>query len=172
MQQRDELSGNIDRVLAILVLRAVIWQARGNTSEALTALKQALRMAEPEGYTRLFVDTGLPMAHLLQHAAAQGISPQYIHRLLAAFGTSSKETSASDNSLVVAARPLLELLHEREYEVLRLIAQGKSNQEIARTLVISLGTAKTHINNIFRKLDVRTRTQALARARELHLIPL
>lgn len=171
LQQRDELSGNLDRVLAILVLRAVILQARGNTSEALSVLKQALGMAEPEGYTRLFVDTGLPMAHLLQRAAAQGIFPQYIHRLLAAFGTQSEETSASGNRPGAVAQPLLELLHEREYEVLRLIALGRSNQEIARILVISQGTVKTHINNIFRKLDVRTRTQALARSRELRLLP-
>ncbi len=170
LHQRETHARSLERILAILLLRVVILQARGSTSEALVVLKQALGVAEPEGYIRAFVESGMPMAHLLRRAAAQGIFPQYIHRLLAAFGTPSGETAVSDNDQKAVAQPLLELLHEREHEVLRLIALGMSNQEIAHTLVISLGTVKTHINNIFRKLDVHTRTHALARARELHLL--
>lgn len=172
LHQRETHTRSLERTLAVLLLRAVILQARGSTSEALLVLKHALGVAEPEGYIRAFVESGMPMAHLLRRAAAQGIFPQYIHRLLAAFGTPSGEVAVPDNDLKAVTQPLLELLHEREHEVLRLIALGMSNQEIAHTLVISLGTVKTHINNIFRKLDVHTRTHALARARELHLLPL
>ena len=162
----------MERMLAILLLRAVILQSKGNTFEALLVLKQALEVAEPEGYIRAFVESGMPMAHLLRRAAAQGIFTPYIHRLLSAFGTPSGEIAVPDNDPQAVAQPLLKLLHEREHEVLGLIALGMSNREIAHTLVISLGTVKTHVNNIFRKLDVHTRTHALARARELHLLPL
>ncbi len=107
------------------------------------------------------------MVELLRKAAARGIMPDYVGRLLAALGPGARGTAGH---LGIASSQLIEHLSARELEVLRLIAAGLSNQEIARHLVVGIGTIKTHINNIYRKLDVHSRTQAIARARELSLI--
>jgi LuxR family transcriptional regulator, maltose regulon positive regulatory protein len=134
-------------------------------------LTQALAMAEPEGYVRTFVDQGPPMAELLSQAleARQRgrldppVPPYYFRKLLAA-----AERDATRAASPVAEFP--EPLSERELEVLALIAAGKSNLRIATELFVSVGTVKTHINNLYRKLDAHSRTQALARARELKLL--
>jgi LuxR family maltose regulon positive regulatory protein len=107
----------------------------------------------------------------------RSITPQYVEALLSAFGESQTgehgRDATADRARAAALRDqgLIEQLSERELEVLQLIAAGKSNREIARDLIVTLGTVKKHINNIFGKLDVHSRTQAVARARELHLIP-
>jgi LuxR family maltose regulon positive regulatory protein len=152
------------------VIRARILQALvASTWDApLPFVAEALTLAEPEGFVRTFVDEGASMPALLQRAAEQGIARPYVARLLAAFELDgSRKTGAPTPS---APQPLIEPLSERELEVLRLAAQGLSNQEIADRLVISVGTVKTHVHNILGKLEVRGRTQAAARARELDLI--
>jgi LuxR family maltose regulon positive regulatory protein len=135
---------------------------------ALPFLAEALTLAEPEGFVRTFVDEGAPLATLLPLAAERGIAHRYVARLLAAFhaDVSRKKGEKAPSP----PQPLIEPLSERELEVLRLAAEGLSNQEIADRLVISVGTVKTHVHNVLGKLDVRGRTQAAARARELDLI--
>jgi LuxR family maltose regulon positive regulatory protein len=142
-------------------------EAQGNRTGALATLERALLLAEPEGYIRLFVDEGTPMLALLRQAHARSRVPGYIATLLSAFG----ERNLSDSPLTSARPgPLAEPLTEREREVLQLLAAGASNREIARRLVLSLGTVKKHVSNLCGKLGVQSRTQALARARVLHLL--
>jgi LuxR family maltose regulon positive regulatory protein len=139
-------------------------------------LERALSLAEPEGYVRTFVDEGMPMAALLRKAAAGGLYPDYVDKLLAALESEIKDerkTPSSSPSPVIpgpGSSPLVEPLSGREIEVLRLIAAGLSNREIADELFLAIGTVKKHINNIFGKLNVRKRTQAVARARELGML--
>jgi LuxR family maltose regulon positive regulatory protein len=175
-----EAAGRWGRVLEIVMLQALARYAQGNPQRALAPLTRALSLAEPENYTRLFVDEGPAMAQLLHLAKSRGIPHRgYIDKLLSTFETSvlahSKEqlTSASLSLHSVKLRGvsrLIEPLSQREREVLGLIANGLSNREIAEQLFITVGTAKTHANNIYRKLDVRSRTQAVARATELGLL--
>ena len=139
--------------------------------QALITLESALSLAEPEGYVRTFIDEGEPMAKLLRLAASRGIAKKYVRKLLASFHLGSESQSkASPAEGVVAPSSLVEPLGKRELEVLQLIVAGMSNSEIAEKLIIGEGTVKTHINNIYGKLDVQSRTQAIARARELKLL--
>jgi LuxR family maltose regulon positive regulatory protein len=147
------------RAIEALVWHALTLQAEGRTNHAMQSLERALALAEPEGYLRTFVDTGPPMAVLLRHALSCGIAPGYAARLLAAFDDPAP------------AQPLIEPLTPREVEVLYLIVAGLRNREIADQLVISLATVKRHISNIYGKLGVSHRTQAVARARDLGLLP-
>jgi LuxR family maltose regulon positive regulatory protein len=168
------------RLIEILVLQALSLQAQGRPDQALAALGQALTFARPEGYVRLFVDEGAPMAELLRHAAAQGIDAtrgaagHYVGQLLAALKAESeagkRRAPETLPSVSPAAQPPVDPLTERELEVLRLLAAGLGNKEIAETLVIALSTVKQHLKNIYAKLDVHSRTQAVARARELGLL--
>ena len=171
-----ESEGRTGRVIEILALQALARQADGDTSGALVVLGHALALAEPEGYVRTFLDEGTPMAALLSEILvgsrdlsgkaerkgcqswAQGIAPVYIQQLLTASGRSAVAESL--------ARPLT----ARELQVLRLIAAGLKNQEIAERLVISVATVKRHITNLYGKLDVSRRTQAISRAQELGLL--
>ncbi len=171
-----ESKARMHSAIEILILQALALQVPGDRPAALTALEQALALAEPEGYVRMFVDEGAPMARLLQAGRAQGIAPNYISRLLAAFGKDegrrmkAEVPSAPLQPSSFIAQPLVEPLTERELEILQLIADGFSNQAIADRLVIALSTVKRHINNVFGKLAVQSRTQALLRARELQLL--
>ncbi len=168
--------GRMGSVLEILIVRALANGRRRARDDALATIERALVLAAPEGYIRRFVDEGPPMLTLLHAAAAHGIAPDYITRLLAAFPATLKAEGGTRNiasaNLPSASHvlPLVEPLSQRELEVLRLIAVGKSNAEIAQTLVIALSTVKTHTNSIFGKLQVTSRTQALARAHDLQLI--
>jgi LuxR family maltose regulon positive regulatory protein len=151
------------RVIETLILRATALQASYDPAVALSALERALALAQPEGYVRVFLDEGAPMAGLLRRAGSRGISPKYVAKLLSESDRESGITPA-------ARQPLIEPLSDRELEVLRLLAAGKSNHEIAGELVLATGTVKRHLNNIFGKLSVQSRTECVARARELRLV--
>jgi LuxR family maltose regulon positive regulatory protein len=160
-----------DERLKVLALQAVALQASGERDKAAQALRDALVLAEPAGFIRLFVDEGLPMAHLLSRASASGIMPDYIGKVLAAFDAEKqKRADTSSRPAASPSQPLLEPLSQRELEVLHLIAQGLSNQEIGARLFLALDTVKGHNRSIFGKLQVQRRTEAIARARELGLL--
>jgi LuxR family maltose regulon positive regulatory protein len=160
-------------VIEILVLQALARQARGDVPAALASLRRALTLAEPEGYVRMFVDEGPPMASLLSAfvkqgpgakqgaAARQGMAPGYVRRLLAAINKTEDSTPV--------AQGLIEPLSERELDVLRLLGTDLGGPEIARELVVSLNTVRTHTKNIYAKLGVNNRRAAVRRARELDL---
>lgn len=147
---------------ALLLQSLACWR-HGDSPGALMALEYALRLAEPEGYVRLFADLGPPMAWMLQEARARGVLPGYTGELLAAFGQDTAFAS-------ISKAPLPEPLSAREQDVLRLIAAGLTNREIAQTLIISPETVKKHTGNIYSKLGVGNRIEAAARARELDLL--
>jgi LuxR family maltose regulon positive regulatory protein len=149
-------------VIEILVLQALAHQMKGDIPAALMPLSRALALAEPEGYIRIFVDEGPPMAHLLEEAAKHGIAPNYVRQLLRAFGKTEDSTPVK--------QVLIEPLSERELEVLRLLATDLSGPEIARELVVSLNTLHTHTKNIYSKLGVNNRRAAIHRAEELDLL--
>jgi LuxR family maltose regulon positive regulatory protein len=153
-----------------LVLAALAHHALGDTPSALDALSQALTLAEPQGYVRIFVDEGAPMAELLQFAISQGIAPDYVSELLAAFPEDVRDAFDTDMALVNIRQTLVEPLSDREIDVLRLIAAGCKYKEIAERLVISINTVRHHNRNIFSKLNVNSRVQAIDRARELRLL--
>ena len=154
--------------IEILTLQAIAYQQRGDTSRALVALEQALSLAKPEGFVRIFLDSGPPMGELLQQAAARGMAVEYVDKLLAAFFAG--EEQKSPEFLPTPTFTLVEPLSTRELEVLQLIAAGLSNGEIAEQLIVAVSTVKTHVRNIYGKLHVSSRTQALVKARELKLI--
>ncbi len=149
-------------VIEILLLLARGQQTRGDIPAALEPLERALTLAEPEGYVRMFADEGTPMAILLQAAADQGIAPSYVRRLLAAFGEADDSPSTTQD--------LVDPLSERELDVLRLLGTDLGGPEIARQLVVSLNTVRTHTKNIYAKLGVNNRREAVRRAGELDLL--
>jgi LuxR family transcriptional regulator, maltose regulon positive regulatory protein len=152
----------------------VALEAQSKSREARQVLVQVLQQAEPEGYARLFVDAGLPVARLLYQAIEHDLAPDYARRLLTAFPQSDwlpqLDRGTQPDRPTPASEDLIEPLSDRELEVLRLIDQGLSNSEIAAKLVLSTGTVKVHSHNIFSKLGVNNRTQAVSKARALGLI--
>jgi LuxR family maltose regulon positive regulatory protein len=151
-----------------LLLQAL---AAPETTAALAFLTDALRQAQPEGYIRTFVDKGELLVPLLREAKGQRIAPDYVAKLLTIFEVEGEERRhPREVPAPSASQPLAEPLSERELEVLRLLAAGLSNREIAKRLIISIGTAKTHVHNILSKLNASGRIQAIARAKELDLI--
>jgi LuxR family transcriptional regulator, maltose regulon positive regulatory protein len=153
--------------IEILLLHALAHRSRGDLPAALAPLQRALTLAEPEGYVRRFVDEGEAMRDLLRHAAAGGVASAYARRLLSAFDAPPQPGPAP--ARVVTAE-LAEPLTAREVAILRLVAAGLRNQEIADQLYISLPTVKRHIANAYGKLGVAHRTEAVARATELGLL--
>jgi LuxR family maltose regulon positive regulatory protein len=171
-----ETAGRLNTVIETLVLRALAFKGRGNLAQASRILEQALMLAEPGGYLRIFLDEAAPVASLLRRVEPPRISPQYVDVLLAAFdatetGEHGRDGAGRMKSSSTRIQGLVEPLSERELEVLQLVAAGKSNREIARELIVTVGTVKKHINNIFGKLEVQSRTQSVARARHLRLLP-
>jgi LuxR family maltose regulon positive regulatory protein len=154
--------GRTGSVIEILVLQALAHQMLGDITAALVPLERALTLAEPEGYVRIFVDEGLPMAVLQEAAVERGISPSYVRRLLSPFGDTEDRAPAKQN--------LIERLSERELDVLRLLATDLDGPDIARQLVVSLNTIRTHTKNIYAKLGVNNRRTAVRRAEELDLL--
>jgi len=171
-RQEVEAAGQIGLLIEVLVLQAQVLWVNSEKARAVRTLARALALAEPEGFVRTFVDEGARVGEILaaviearqrgRHDATDGVSARYLAKLLAALAPEVGVPSPNER--------LLEPLSERELEVLALIAAGKSNKEIAGTLAISTSTVKTHINNLYGKLEARSRTQALARAREKHLL--
>ncbi len=152
-----------------LILLALVFSDQGKVDEALVHLEQALSIGEPEGIIRIFVDEGPRMADLLQEALECGLAPEYVRRLLAAFPAGvSSQTAVTQTP--VDQSDLVEPLSEREIEILQKIAEGLTNPEIADRLYLSLNTVKVHTRNIYSKLDVHNRTQAVAKARALGIL--
>jgi LuxR family maltose regulon positive regulatory protein len=177
-----EEGGRMGSVIEILVLQALAHEAQGNIPLALVPLERALTVAEPEGYVRVFVHEGIPMAELLtrMNASREGGRPvpstgsgralsevvnKHIHRLLAAFGK-QKDVQPS----AFSPQPLVEPLSERELEVLRLLGTELNGPAIARELLVSLNTMRTHTKNIYSKLGANNRRAAVRRAEELDLL--
>ncbi len=148
----------------MLVLQLLAHQAAGASEKAMHQLQEALALAGPGGLLRPFVDEGVPMARLLYTALTCGVEPGFVRQLLAAFPTANAEPTLSSTPPEVEAG-LIEPLSEREIEVLQFIAEGLTNQEVANRLYLSLHTVKVHARNIYGKLGVKNRTQAVAKAR-------
>jgi LuxR family maltose regulon positive regulatory protein len=155
-------------MLEILILQALAHQANDDIPSALMSLERALRLADPEGYVRIFVEEGKPMTQLLSAANSLGMMPDSTGKLLAAID--ARAHLSEDESRSPPDQPLVEPLSERELEVLELIAQGLSNREICERLFLAMSTVKGHNRRIFGKLGVQRRTEAVARARELDLL--
>jgi LuxR family maltose regulon positive regulatory protein len=157
-----ETTGRMGLVIETLILQALALQRKKDMERALAALERALALAQPEGFVRSFLDEGEAMTRLLCQAQSRQVGSGYAALLLSQIGTTSGMT-----------RPSMQLLAEpltaREVEVLQLIEAGCSNQEIAEQLVISMPTVKRHISNIYAKLGVKSRTQAVAIGKELRL---
>jgi LuxR family maltose regulon positive regulatory protein len=173
LEETARSAGRMGRVIEILLLEALAMRELGDSEHAILALTKCLALAEPEGYVRVFLDEGQPMrlllAQWLAHARA-GSLRDYAIRLLSHFDAEPHVVTAAQEKVSPAGN-LVEPLSQRELEVLHLIALGRSNQEIARQLIVSLGTVKAHTASIYRKLDVANRTEAAARAKQLGILP-
>lgn len=165
-----EARGKKARSIEILLLQAIAFQAGSDTDRAMASLERALELAELEGFVRIFVDEGPAMSRLLYEAAARGISPVYVSKLLAAFpAADSKE--AERPRIQAANAKLFEPLSDRELDVLKLLAEGLTNEQIGTKLFISTHTVKAHTRNIYGKMDSHNRTEAVAKARAFGILP-
>lgn len=157
-----EEAGRRRSVIEILVLQALAHQSNGDLPATRGPLERAMTLAEPEGYVRIFVDEGAPMAALLDAAASDSVAPSYVRHLQARFGR------AEDDARV--KQVLVEPLSERELEVLRLLASELDGPDIARELVVALSTIRSHTKSIYAKLGVNNRRAAVRRGEELGLL--
>jgi len=157
-----EAGGRAGTAIEILVLQSLVCQARGDMPEALAHLQRALDLAQPEGYVRVFVDEGAPMGALLRALASQRTAGSYARRILATASTIDRDRPVRQH--------LVEPLSERELDVLRLLGSDLNGPEIARELMVSLNTMRTHTKNIYTKLGVRNRRAAVRQGEELNLL--
>lgn len=156
-------------VTEILIQQALAYEVQGDISQALAPLEHALTLAEPEGYVRVFLDEGKAMHQLLSYASEREIATAYVNKLLSAY--KAVELLPNDGiGTKTMMQPLIEPLSERELEILHLIAEGLTNREISDRLFLALSTVKGHNRNIYGKLNVQRRTEAIAHARELGLL--
>jgi LuxR family maltose regulon positive regulatory protein len=160
----------------VLALQALLHDARGEDSAAVEKLSQSLDLEEPGGFIRLFVDLGPQMAELLKQLIKQNVAVDYIGQILAAFREDEHRTMPGESDLPTAhppplsTQPLVEALTNRELQILDLLAQRLRNKEIAEKLFISPETVKKHLNNIYGKLSVSGRRQAVERAMHLGIL--
>ncbi len=169
LRQEAETRGWPDVRLQVMVLQAVARQVQGEMDQAVHLLGDALALAEPGGFIRIFVDEGPPMAALLCEAANRGFAPDYVRQLRAVFVPAAGSTLVTQK--LVAPRALgSEPLSERELQVLRLLGTELNGPEIAYRLMVSLNTMRTHTKNVFSKLGVNNRRAAVLRAAELNLL--
>jgi LuxR family maltose regulon positive regulatory protein len=174
-----ESTHNMRFLIEVLALQALLEDVQGEGRTALELLEQAVELAEPGGFMRLFVDLGRPMERLLTELYRRGVAAEYIARILVAIEETRQGTgdegratdSGSLSSIGHTSSPLIEQLTPRELDVLVLLEHHLTNNEIAEELVVSPSTVKTHTLNIYRKLEVHGRKQAVAKARELGLLP-
>jgi LuxR family maltose regulon positive regulatory protein len=171
MLSSSERAGRTGRVIEVLIIQALFFQAMGDEQQALNEISRALTLAEPQGYMRIFLDEGKSMAVLLQTLASYRpvVRQPYLNRLNAAFGSMDAPIDLKD---IDHRRdfPDGDILSDREIEVLRLLEAGQTYQEIADELVIALSTVQSHIKNVYSKLDVHSGLEAVARARQLSLL--
>lgn len=162
--EKLQAENRVGRVVETLLLQALAYQGKKDTDRALAILEEAFRLARPEGFVRTFLDEGEPMAKLLFQARSQRVGSGFAAELLQAIGTATGRA-------LPPVQALIEPLTSRELEILRRIEAGYSNQQIAAEFVISIPTVKRHISNLYAKLGTSSRTQAVARGRELNLFP-
>ena len=175
LSQLAETQERTGSMIELLLLQAEALHASGETKQAIAHLSRALSLAEPEGYMRLFVDEGVPVAALLAllrrlPSIEQAGTTRYREHLLSLLGRTPDENIPHSATAGPRMDLLAEPLSEREMEVLRLIVAGYSNREIAERLVIAVSTVKWYVNALYSKLQVESRTKAIARARELHIM--
>ena len=168
-----ESTGRFAHLIDIHILKALAYSASGEAVEAVKCLETAITFATPEGYIQIFVEYGEPLMHLLQEAAECNPSNIHVKKVLSAFDSQSQihlpEPKSIDSELLsIPAR--FEPLTDRELEVLYLMAEGLTYNEIASQIMVSLNTVRTHIKNIYSKLFVHRRSQAIAKARELNIL--
>jgi LuxR family maltose regulon positive regulatory protein len=159
LETEARANGWWESLIEIQLLQACAHQRVQAPDLALAAMHTAVELAEPGGYLRLFVELATDLAPLLRLLARKDVENQFIGRVQAAFLPTGMTT-----------QPLIDPLSKREMQILKLVAQGHSNPEIAQQLIIATGTVAKHTNNIFTKLAVRNRTEATLRARRLGLI--
>jgi LuxR family maltose regulon positive regulatory protein len=166
-----EATNNVRQVIAALVLQSLVMQALERPRAGLEQLRRAIELAEPRGFKRVFLDEGPRLIPMLQEVARRGMAPTFICQILAAMpepidGRPAQPKAAPRAEIV----ELVEALTYREVDVLELLAQRLSNQEIADKLVISPATVRTHLANIYQKLQVGGRRQAVLRAKEIGVL--
>ena len=161
LQQSTGASQRIARLVEVLILQTTVYQAQNQVKFGLEQLDRIFSLVHPQAYLRLFLDAGESMKELLDYAATQNIYPHYVNWLLTAFD----HIAPSDKN-----QNLIEPLSDRELEILQHIATGLTNQEIGDRLFISLATVKWHTSNIYGKLSVKNRNQAVVKARELEIL--
>jgi LuxR family maltose regulon positive regulatory protein len=174
--QQNQANHNVCQMIQILPLLAMIFKKQGRDDEALETLKQTVNLAEPGDWVRPFVEVGPPMEDLLLELQEQNFSTDFIGQLLAAFQADSQKVGAEgcDRDSFTPLHPVepsaVDSLTNRENEILELLIQGKTNKEIAAKLFVAIDTTKTHLKNIYQKLEVNSRLQAVAKANALGFI--
>lgn len=163
-RQQMETKDWHDECLKAMVLQAIAHAQNDDIEQAVAAISEALAFVASNGFVRIFLDEGQPMQRLLLEVAGRGVMPEYVRKLITAFQIEPGQGESP------SSQPLIEPLSERELEILALIADGLSNREICERLYLALSTVKGHNRNIFDKLQVKRRTEAIARARQLGLI--